>query len=113
MFSHIMLGATDIEASKRFYEATLGALGYGPGVIDPKGRVFYITDTGLFALSTPIDGQPATAGNGSTIGFSAPSVEASDAWHAAGLAPNSKRRPNQRSTTLKIKANVRKRGSKK
>ncbi|MBL6824199.1 MAG: VOC family protein [Luminiphilus sp.] len=86
MFSHIMLGATDIEASKQFYDATLGALGYGPGVIDPKGRVFYITDTGLFALSTPIDGQPATAGNGSTIGFSAPSVAASDAWHAAGLA---------------------------
>jgi catechol 2,3-dioxygenase-like lactoylglutathione lyase family enzyme len=41
MFSHIMLGATDIEASKRFYDATLGALGYGPGVIDPKGRVFF------------------------------------------------------------------------
>ena len=54
MFSHIMLGASDIEASKKFYDATLGALGYGPGVMDPKGRVFYITDTGIFALSTPI-----------------------------------------------------------
>ena len=34
MFSHIMVGANDIEASKAFYDATLGALGYGPGVID-------------------------------------------------------------------------------
>ena len=86
MFSHIMLGASDIEASKKFYDAALGALGYGPGVMDPKGRVFYITDTGIFALSTPIDGNPATAANGGTIGFASPSVEASEAWHAAGLA---------------------------
>lgn len=81
-----MLGASDIEASKKFYDAALGALGYGPGVMDPKGRVFYITDTGIFALSTPIDGNPATAANGGTIGFASPSVEASEAWHAAGLA---------------------------
>ena len=81
-----MLGASDIEASKTFYDATLGALGYGPGVVDPKGRVFYITDTGIFALSTPIDGNSATAANGGTIGFASPSVEASEAWHAAGLA---------------------------
>ena len=86
MFSHIMLGASDIEASKQFYDAALGALGYGPGVMDPKGRVFYMTETGIFALSTPIDGDPATAGNGSTIGFSAASPKQCDAWHEAGLA---------------------------
>ena len=85
MFSHIMLGASDIEASRKFYDATLGSLGYGPGVMVPKGRVFYITDTGIFAISTPIDGNPATAANGGTIGFASPSVEASEAWHAAGL----------------------------
>ena len=38
MFSHIMLGANDIEQSKRFYDAILGTLGYNPGVIDDKGR---------------------------------------------------------------------------
>ena len=27
MFSHIMVGANDVEASKKFYDATLGALG--------------------------------------------------------------------------------------
>ena len=69
MFSHIMVGANDIEASKAFYDATLGALGYGPGITDEKGRVFYMTDTGIFAISMPIDGAPAGHGNGSTIGF--------------------------------------------
>jgi catechol 2,3-dioxygenase-like lactoylglutathione lyase family enzyme len=86
MFSHIMLGASDIEASRKFYDATLGTLGYGPRVMDSKGRVFYITDTGIFAISTPIDGNTATAANGGTIGFSSPSVQASEAWHEAGLA---------------------------
>ena len=36
MFSHIMLGATDIEASKKFYDEVLGVLGYGPGVLNAK-----------------------------------------------------------------------------
>ena len=86
MFSHVMLGANDIEASKTFYDAVLGALGHAPGVYDDQGRVFYFTDNGIFALTKPIDGKPATCGNGSTIGFAAESPEAADAWHAAGLA---------------------------
>lgn len=86
MFSHIMIGANDIEESKAFYDATLGALGHAPGTIDPKGRVFYITKGGIFCLSIPIDGKPACNGNGSTIGFAIETTEQGDAWHAAGLA---------------------------
>jgi catechol 2,3-dioxygenase-like lactoylglutathione lyase family enzyme len=86
MFSHVMVGANDLDAAKTFYDATLGALGYGPGVVDPKGRVFYMTDAGIFAVTAPIDGNPATHGNGSTIGFAAATTDAADAWHAAGLA---------------------------
>ena len=86
MFSHIMIGANDIEESKRFYDAVLGAMGHAPGVIDEKGRCFYFTDSGIFALSKPIDGEAATHGNGSTIGFSAKTTDIADAWHAAGLA---------------------------
>jgi catechol 2,3-dioxygenase-like lactoylglutathione lyase family enzyme len=86
MFSHIMVGANDIEASKVFYDAVLGAIGYEPGVIDPKGRCFYVTKTGIFSLSIPIDGEPAGPGNGSTVGFAVEGPEIGDAWHAAGLA---------------------------
>ena len=86
MFSHIMVGANSIDESKVFYDAVLGALGYKPGVIDPKGRCFYATNSGIFAISVPIDGEPAGPGNGSTIGFAVESIEAGDAWHAAGIA---------------------------
>ena len=47
MFSHIMVGANNIEESKKFYDAVLGAIGYAPGVIDPKGRCFYANKTGI------------------------------------------------------------------
>ena len=85
MFSHIMIGANDVQASKIFYDAVLGALGHEPGVIDEKGRCFYFTDSGIFSISKPIDGEPASHGNGSTIGFAAADSAAADAWHAAGL----------------------------
>ena len=86
MFSHVMVGANDVEQSKSFYDAVLGTLGYQPGVYDDKGRVFYFTDSGIFAITKPIDGNPASGGNGSTIGFAVPNPEAGDAWHAAGVA---------------------------
>lgn len=86
MFSHVMIGANDVQESKVFYDAILGAMGHAPGVIDEKGRCFYFTKTGIFAISKPIDGEPACHGNGTTIGFSAKSPEEADAWHEAGLA---------------------------
>jgi len=86
MFSHVMVGANDIQQAKIFYDAVLGALGHDPGVIDDKGRCFYYTKTGIFSISRPINGEPASHGNGSTVGFAAVSPAAADAWHAAGLA---------------------------
>jgi catechol 2,3-dioxygenase-like lactoylglutathione lyase family enzyme len=86
MFSHVMIGANDIQASKVFYDAILGELGHKPGVIDEKGRCFYFTKKGIFALTPPINGEPASHGNGTTIGFSVASGDQADAWHAVGLA---------------------------
>ena len=85
MFSHVMLGVNDLEASRKFYDAVLGTQGLGPGVAN-KSRYFYRSPTGTFAITTPINGQPATHGNGSTLGFSVKSVELVDAFHAAGVA---------------------------
>ena len=86
MFSHVMVGADDIEASTRFYDATLGVLGTPPGAGDDKGRVFYRSPSGVFGITAPINGAPASGANGGTIGFAASSPEQVDAWHAAGLA---------------------------
>jgi catechol 2,3-dioxygenase-like lactoylglutathione lyase family enzyme len=85
MFSHIMIGTNDLDRAKKFYDSVLGTLGVGPAVVDGH-RIFYITPKGIFSVSKPIDGQPATAGNGGTIGFAAASSEQADAWHAAGVA---------------------------
>jgi len=82
----MMVGANDVAAAKTFYDAVLGALGHGPGVIDEKGRCFWFTETGVFSVTKPIDGSAATGGNGSTVGFAAATPEAANAWHAAGLA---------------------------
>jgi catechol 2,3-dioxygenase-like lactoylglutathione lyase family enzyme len=85
MFSHVMLGAQDLEASRTFYDGLLATLGIGPGFAN-KNRYFYRSPTGTFAISTPINGEPACHGNGSTLGFLAQSPEQVDAFHAAGLA---------------------------
>lgn len=86
MFSHVMLGANDIQQSKKFYDAVLAVVGCKPGVIDEKGRCFWFTKTGVFAVTKPLNGEPACNGNGSTIGFAMESPEQADAWHAAGIA---------------------------
>ena len=85
MFSHIMLGVNDLEKSRKFYDALLGTIGVAPGVAN-RNRYFYRSPTGTFSISTPIDGKPATHGNGSTIGFAMSSPEQADAFHAAGVA---------------------------
>ena len=85
MFSHVMLGVNDLEVSKKFYDALLGTLGIAPGGAN-KNRYFYRNPTGTFAISTPINGQPATHGNGSTLGFNVLSPELVEAFHAAGIA---------------------------
>ncbi|WP_417465643.1 VOC family protein [Kordiimonas sp.] len=90
MFSHVMLGANDVAESKKFYDALMEVLGHRPGLMDEKGRCFYYEKTGVFALSKPIDGEPACNGNGSTLGFAAANPEMVDAWHAAGLAHGGK-----------------------
>ena len=85
MFSHIMIGTNDLQRSKTFYDALLGTLGVPAGTVD-RHRVFWRTATGVFSTTLPIDGEPATVGNGGTIGFACQSAAQADAWHAAGVA---------------------------
>lgn len=86
MFSHVMIGANDIAATKRFYDATIGALGGPEGVIDELGRIVYLHGGSRFVLRHPLNGEAATGANGGTLGFTAASPDAVEAWHAAGLA---------------------------
>jgi catechol 2,3-dioxygenase-like lactoylglutathione lyase family enzyme len=86
MFSHVIVGRNDMQASRKFYDATFAALGYASNYEDPMGRIFWAGSTGSFAITRPIDGQRATCGNGTTIGFTCDSDDKVDAWRAAGVA---------------------------
>jgi catechol 2,3-dioxygenase-like lactoylglutathione lyase family enzyme len=86
MFSHVMVGTNDVQRAKVFYDKLLGTLGVPAGFVDDKGRVFYMTPTGIFSASKPIDGKPATVANGATVGFACKTPAEVDAWHAAGVA---------------------------
>lgn len=85
MFSHLMIGTNDLNRAKSFYDSVLGTLGVPAGLVD-RYRVFWRTPAGTFSVTQPINGEPATVGNGSTIGFVAKSEDEARAWHAAGLA---------------------------
>jgi len=85
MFSHVMIGTNDLEKARSFYDALLGTLGIPPGRVD-RHRVFWRTPGGVFSVTQPINGKPATPANGGTIGFVASSPEQADAFHAVGIA---------------------------
>ena len=85
MFSHVMIGTNDLDKAKALYDALLGTLGVPPGRVD-RHRIFWRTKGGTFSVTKPIDGKPATAANGGTIGFAAASIAEVDAFHSTGIA---------------------------
>ena len=84
MLSHVMVGSSDLDRSKHFYDAVLGTLGVAPGFVD-RHRIFWRSPAGVFGVSLPINGQAQTVGNGSTVGFACSSPEQVRAWHTAGI----------------------------
>ncbi|BAQ46897.1 MULTISPECIES: VOC family protein [Methylobacterium] len=86
MFTHVMIGSNDLARARLFYDATFAALGGGPGATDARGRLIYAHAGGRLMVTTPIDGDPATAANGGTIGLAAASRNQVLAWHRAGIA---------------------------
>lgn len=84
MFTHVYFGANDVDKSKKFWDAVMGALGHAPAPY-PNG-VIYPAAGGAIVIAPPRNGEPASAGNGHTLGLSAPDYAAVDAFHAAGVA---------------------------
>lgn len=86
MLHHVSVGASDIRRATKFYDAALAPLGmervmeFGNTAVayGSKGRA-------EFWVQLPHDGEPVSAGNGVHICFTAPSTEAVQAFHEAGL----------------------------
>ncbi|MCU0946474.1 MAG: VOC family protein [Rubritepida sp.] len=90
MLSHITLGTNDADRSIAFYDALLAPLGLVRFEGEPgKGFAGYARGpdaTPQFWIVTPLDGKPATVGNGATFAFEAMSRADVDAFHARALA---------------------------
>jgi catechol 2,3-dioxygenase-like lactoylglutathione lyase family enzyme len=95
MLSYVYFGTNDLGGATRFYDAVLVPLGMPRCVTgDPDwdrvaaGWGIY-EDGGArelgFWIGTPFNQQPAAAGNGSMVAFSARSWKAVDDFHAAAL----------------------------
>ena len=84
MFNHVFLGCNDIETSRKFYDATMGALGF-EGHPLPHGTV-YPSEAGSLIVAKPANGEAATVSNGHTLGLKAPNYATVNAWHEAGRA---------------------------
>jgi len=90
MYSHLTVGTSDVERAARFFDAALAPLGlkrranfrvaisYAPAGATGGNDPFWVL--------TPLDRKPATAGNGVTVAFAAPTRAAVDQFHAAALA---------------------------
>ena len=86
MFSHILVGTNDVLAAKKFYDAVMETLGITTGDLnEEKQRVYYRSPNGSLIVTKPIDGNPASVGNGSTIGFKCASAEQAKAFHDAAI----------------------------
>lgn len=87
--SHISLGTNHFERALAFYDAVLATLGIGR-ITEHPGACAWGKGFPEFWLQVPIDGRPATAGNGTHVSFIAPSKEAVHAFHQAALEAGGK-----------------------
>lgn len=85
LLSHVSVGSNRFEQAVAFYDAVLATLG-AQQLLAHDGAVAWGRQVPEFWVHTPIDGQPATLGNGTHVGFLAASRAEVDAFHAAALA---------------------------
>src|SRR6187551_3729117 len=67
MFRSVVLGSNDIERSKTFYDAAMGAVGFPPAEPNERGALIYRRDGSMLIITPPLNGGAATAANGGTI----------------------------------------------
>jgi catechol 2,3-dioxygenase-like lactoylglutathione lyase family enzyme len=82
--NHVSLGTNDFARAVAFYDAVLGSIGIKK-LFEMPGAASYGRAFPEFWVQTPIDGQPATVGNGTHVSFFAASTEEVDTFYAAAI----------------------------
>lgn len=84
IISHLSVGTNDFDHAVVFYDKVLLTLGCKQLMKYP-GAVAYGREYPEFWVQIPIDGKPATVGNGSHVGFVANSKQAVHTFHEAAV----------------------------
>ena len=84
IISHISVGTNNFERAVVFYDKVLSTLGCKQ-IMKYPGAVAYGREFPEFWVQIPINGEPATIGNGAHVGFIANSTEAVHAFHQTAL----------------------------
>jgi len=85
MIHHLSLGTNDVARARRFYEAAFPVIGLHL-MQDKETELIYGASTFLVSLIVPINGHPATTGNGTHVAFAAEDRGMVHRFHAAALA---------------------------
>lgn len=84
MIHHVSVGTNDLARSKRFYDAVLPMVGM-VRLAEDEGGLGYGSGTFHFSVQVPIDGAPATVGNGSHIAFAVEDRSMVEEFYRAAL----------------------------
>jgi catechol 2,3-dioxygenase-like lactoylglutathione lyase family enzyme len=84
ILSHVTLGVLDIPRAVAFYDAVLGELAITRGKSGDGFAGWGSPHESGFFVTRPLDGKPASVGNGVSVSFLAPSRDAVDRfWNKA------------------------------
>lgn len=89
MTVYVTVGALDSAKSNSFYDATLATIGWSKHTDFPGWRAYSEGGAGtgfVLWVCKPFNGEPASAGNGSMVGFMVKSRAEVDAFYEAAMA---------------------------
>lgn len=82
MPGYVTLGTNKIAQAVEFYDALMKEIGWMSLFDHGSGGRVYGDGKTIFGIVGPFNGEPATPGNGTMIGFTLDSTEAVDRFHA-------------------------------
>jgi predicted enzyme related to lactoylglutathione lyase len=82
--NYFVVGTNDMPSAMRFYDALFAEEGIEQWM--SEGRMtLWKTDDFVFAIAIPFDGESATYGNGTMVGFQVSSAEAVEKMHSTAI----------------------------
>jgi catechol 2,3-dioxygenase-like lactoylglutathione lyase family enzyme len=86
MLNYATVGSNRLDDAKRFYDELLELVDMAAMFDHPSGgRLYASSDRRMFGVLGPYDGNPASVGNGSMVGFALDTRDKVRAFHAKAL----------------------------